>query len=286
MAVATIAAPADPVHVTGLIDEAGLSTIRETGEATVDLAGRAFCIRRQFLDDVAEQRLLGEVAALDAAVLVMHSPVDNLVDIDHARRIYEAARHPKSFVSLDGADHLLTNRDDSAFVARLLATWAVRYLPRTDPVPDTPSVEGPHTDEGDVVVEESGIGEFAQRIVTGRHALVADEPIGIGDDTGPSPYDLLLAGLGACTSMTLRMHASRKNFPLDHVRVRLRHERTHSDDCAEPATAPCRIEVIHRTIELRGDLDDAQRVKLAEIADKCPVHRTLTSDLRVRTTLV
>lgn len=286
VAVATIAAPADPVHVTGLIDDAGLTTIRETGEASVALAGRAFCIRRQFLDDVAEQRLRDEVASLDAALLVMHSPVDELVSIDHARRIFEAARHPKSFVSLDGADHLLTNRDDSAFVARLLANWSARYLPVTDPVPETSRVDGPDVAEGEVVVEESGTGEFAQRIFAGRHALVADEPIGIGDDTGPSPYDLLLAGLGACTSMTLRMYARRKNFPLDHVRVRLRHERTHSDDCADPATAPCRIEVIDRTIELRGDLDDAQRAKLAEIADKCPVHRTLEAHVRVRTTLV
>ncbi len=282
-AVATIAAPSDPAHIAGIFTPDALAAIERDGEADVELAGRPFHIKQQFLDDISSQRLNDAIAGLGSALLVMHSPVDLLVDIDHARRIYEAARHPKSFVSIEGADHLLTRRADSAYVALLLAVWASRYLPETEPGPDT-SPAGP-LPPGAVLVEESGTGPFAQRVTAGNHTFIADEPIGIGDDTGPNPYDLLLAGLGACTSMTLRMYADRKQLPLDHVRVTLAHSRTHSDDCADPATAPCKIDLIERRIELEGDLTDEQRSSLAVIADKCPVHRTLEGDIRVVTTV-
>lgn len=279
-AVATIAAPSDPAHVRAVFTDDALQAIDQHGEAQVDLAGRPFRITRQFLDDIGGQRLDDAISTLGAALLVMHSPIDTLVDIDHARRIYTNARHPKSFISLDGADHLLTNRSDSAYVARVLSAWASRYVPQTPTT--TPS---PHRREGEVVVEEAGTGDFAQSVYAGRHVLTADEPLGVGDDTGPTPYDLLLAGLGACTSMTLRMYAHRKGLPLDHVKVTLSHERTHADDCIHPDTSPCRVERINRHIELTGDLDDQQQARLRDIADKCPVHRTLEGDLRVSTTL-
>lgn len=282
-AVATIAAPSDPAHVAGVFTPEALAAIERDGEADVDLAGRPFRIKRQFLDDISSQRLDDAIAGLDAALLVMHSPVDALVDIDHARRIYQTARHPKSFVSLDGADHLLTKRPDSAYVARLLAAWASRYLPEPEPHTDTSARST--VPDGAVFVEEAGTGPFAQRVTAGNHTFIADEPIGVGDDTGPNPYDLLLAGLGACTSMTLRMYANRKKLPLEGVRVTLTHSRTHSDDCADPDTAPCKIDLIERRIELVGDLTDEQRTSLAAIADKCPVHRTLEGDIQVATTI-
>jgi uncharacterized OsmC-like protein/alpha-beta hydrolase superfamily lysophospholipase len=276
-AVATIAAPSDPAHISRVLTPRALEEIARRGEAEVDLAGREFTIRRQFLDDIAEHRLTDAVAELDAALLVIHSPVDELVAVDHARRIYESARHPKSFVSLDQADHLVTDRADASYVARLLAAWASRYVPDADE-----SVAGPPP-EGHVVVEETGTGPFAQQVFAGTHGFAADEPEGIGDDTGPSPYDLLLAGLGACTSMTLRMYARRRQLPLDHVRVTLTHQRHHADDCADPAGQPCWISAIDRRITLSGELTTDQRAKLAEIADKCPVHRTLEGDVHIST---
>ncbi len=281
-AVATLAAPSDPAHVAAVLTTDALREIDEAGEARVELAGRPFTITRQFLEDIGGQRLEDAIGALHRALLVMHSPVDNLVGIDHARHIFEAARHPKSFVAIEGADHLLTDRADAAYVARILASWASRYVPSA---PDPTTTSPPARNEGEVVVETSDAGDFAQTILAGRHVLVSDEPLGTGDDTGPTPYDLLLAGLGACTSMTLGMYARRKGLPLDHVKVTLSHERTHSDDCAEPDTTPCRIERINRRIEVSGDLDDEQQARLLEIADKCPVHRTLEADLRVSTTL-
>lgn len=281
-AVATIAAPSDPAHVAGLFTAGALQEIDENGEAQVSLAGRSFRITRRFLDDIGRHRLEVDIQALGAALLVMHSPVDNLVDVDHARQIFEHARHPKSFVSLDTADHLLSDRADAAYVSRILSAWSSRYVP---PAPTASSASGPTRTEGEVVVEDTGTGDVAQTIYAGRHVLVADEPLGVGDDTGPTPYDLVLAGLGACTSMTLGMYARRKGIPLDHVKVTLSHERTHAVDCAEPDAAPRRIEKISRHIELTGNLDEQQQARLLDIADKCPVHRTLEGDLRISTTI-
>lgn len=206
--------------------------------------------------------------------------------IDNARRIFDAARHPKSFVSLDGADHLLTRPDDAGFAGSVLAAWASRYLDEhVSPsfTSTNPSTVGEA--EGVVVVSENGRGPYGQRITVGRHVLSADEPAPIGHDTGPSPYDLLLAGLGACTSMTLRMYASRKEWPLDRVTVSLRHSRIHAKDCAECATRSGQLDRVERVIQLTGSLDAEQRRRLLEIADRCPVHRTLHSEVDVRTTI-
>lgn len=284
-AVATIGAPAGTEHLLHLLGESR-EEIEETGEAEVRLASRPFRIRKQFLDDIAGQPQEARIHRLGAALLVMHSPSDVTVGIDNASRIFDAAQHPKSFVSLDGADHLLTRAADARFAASILATWADRYLD-DEPTPASGraglSAEGP--EEGVVVVSENGRGPYGQQIRVGRHLLNADEPAPVGHDTGPAPYDLLLASLGACTSMTLRMYAARKQWPLEGVTVSLRHGRIHAEDCAHCATQSGRLDHVERVIQLTGDLDTEQRRRLLDIADRCPVHRTLHSEVDIHTTL-
>lgn len=278
-AVVTIGAPAHPGHVAHLF-AGGEAEIEAKGEATVSLAGREFTIRKQFLDDIRDQSVTERAANLRRALLVMHSPVDNTVGIDNASEIFAAARHPKSFVSLDDADHLVSKKTDADYVATAIAGWVSRYIP----VPPDRRIAAPGAEEGEVVVAESGENPFAQVIAAGIHSLRADEPKSVGGgNTGPTPYDLLLSGLGACTSMTLRMYAERKKWPLERVVVRLEHEKIHAGDCAECETKEGKLDSIVRTIELEGDLDDEQRARLREIADKCPVHRTLESEVKVET---
>lgn len=283
-AVATVGAPADTDHLLHLLTDSR-ETILQDGEAEVCLASRTFRIRREFLDDVADQPQAERIRRLDAALLVMHSPVDETVGVANARQIFQEARHPKSFVSLDGADHLLTRRTDAEFVAAMVATWASRYLdsPTSSESSDAPVDSEPPP--GTVVVSETGAGRFGQRVEAGRHLLTADEPEPIGDDGGPSPYDLVLAGLGACTSMTLRMYADRKGWPLESVSVTLRHRRIHARDCANCATETGHLDRIERTIELTGDLEAEQQQRLREIADRCPVHLTLHGEVIVDTTV-
>jgi len=279
-AVVTIAAPSDPAHVTGLFKDQ-IETIHANGEGDVTLAGRAFKIRREFLEDVAEQRLTAAIASLGKALLVLHSPVDELVGIDNASSIFLAAKHPKSFVSLADADHLLSRRSDAVYVAHVVAAWAERYL---DKVPS--AAESADPAPGTVVVTETRRGRFQQLVASGRHRLLADEPVAAGGlDSGPGPYDLLLAALGACTSMTLRIYAERKGLPLDGVSVSLTHSKVHAQDCESCETKEGMIDRIDRAITLDGALDASQRAKLAEIADKCPVHRTLESEIEIRTTI-
>ena len=220
----------------------------------------------------------------------MHAPQDETVGIDNARQIFDTARHPKSFVALDGADHLLSRRPDAEYAASVLAAWAGRYLPEPEaapvPAPTVPlAADVPVGDTVTVAETGTGTGGLQQLITVGRHRMLADEPVPIGDDTGPNPYSLLLAALGACTSMTLRMYATRKNLPLEKVTVSVRHDRIHAEDCAECETTAGFVDRIDRTIQLDGPLTDAQRTRLMEIADKCPVHRTLTSETVIRTEL-
>ena len=276
-AVVTIAAPYDPAHVTGLFKE-HVDKIQEQGEVEVHLAGRPFRIKREFLDDVAGQNLKESLAHLRKALLIFHSPVDDLVGIDNASQIFVAAKHPKSFVSLDDADHLLSKKSDALYVADVIAAWTERYIDRPA------SVAAAQSEEGVVVVRETGAGMFQQDIMSGPHRFLADEPVKVGgQDTGPGPYDLLLAGLGACTSMTLRLYAERKDLPLDRVTVRLTHEKVHAEDCAECETKAGTIDRIDRKIALEGALSPDQRKRLIEIANKCPVHRTLESEIDIRT---
>ena len=280
-AVVTIAAPSDPAHVTGLFGE-HIDDIRKHGEVEVSLAGRPFRIKREFLDDVAEHGLTAQIAKLHKALLVMHSPTDDTVGIDNATHIFVAAKHPKSFVSLSGADHLLSQRRDSAYVADVIAAWAERYV-EPAPAAMTEAGEAPRR----VVVQETRLGKFQQTVTAGPHHLVADEPVAAGgQDTGPGPYDLLVAGLGACTSMTMRMYADRKQLPLDRVTVTLKHSKIHAEDCDECETREGMLDQIERDISIEGALDAGQRAKLMEIADKCPVHRTLHSEIRIVTKAV
>lgn len=281
-AVVTIAAPSDAAHVTGLFKER-IEDIRKHGEVEVSLAGRPFRIKREFLDDVAEQSLTAQIAKLHKALLVMHSPTDDTVGIDNATHIFVAAKHPKSFVSLAGADHLLSQRRDSVYVADVIAAWAERYI---EPLPAA-SVTDPGEAPRRVVVQETRLGRFQQNVAVGPHHLTADEPVAAGgQDTGPGPYDFLLAGLGACTSMTMRMYADRKSLPLDRVTVTLKHSKIHAKDCEECETREGMLDQIERDISIEGALDAEQRKRLMEIADKCPVHRTLHSEIRIVTRAV
>ena len=280
VAVATIGAPFDPGHVAHLFQSAA-DEIEAKGEAEVLIAGRPFTVKRQFLDDIAAHNSADYIPALKKALLVFHAPRDTVVGIDNAAEIFKAARHPKSFVSLDDADHLLSRRADAIYVADVLAAWAARYLPKSKPAKDAFG-DMP----GEVVVAESGEGKFTQVMRSGDHHLIADEPASVGgDERGPGPYDYVLAGLGACTSMTVRMYAERKGWPLDRVVVGLSHHKIHADDCADCETKEGKIDEIERWLTFEGDLDQEQRARLLEIADKCPVHRSLTREVKIRSEL-
>src|SRR5262245_42432284 len=276
-AVVTIAAPCDPAHVTGLFKDR-LDQIGAKGEVEATLAGRQFRISRGFVDDLADHKLLDRIANLRKALLIFHSPTDEVVAIDNASRIFTAAKHPKSFVSLAGADHLLSRRSDAAYVANVIRAWAERYLDLPQLAPGAPH------DPNTVVVRETRQGRFQQAIAVRSHRFLADEPVEVGGlDSGPGPYDLVLAGLGACTAMTLRLYAERKALPLERVTVELSHARIQAADCEDCETKEGMIDRIERAITLRGALDAEQRQRLLEIADKCPVHRTLTSEVDIRT---
>jgi putative redox protein len=276
-AVVTIAAPSDPAHVTGMFKDR-IEDIRTLGKVEVSLAGRPFHIKREFLDDIAEHNLAEHIAKLHKALLILHSPTDNTVGIDNATHIFVAAKHPKSFVSLEGADHLLNQKRDAEYVANVVAAWVSRYL---DAVPaQATEAEQPRR----VTVQETGQSKFQQEVTVGPHHLIADEPASAGgQDSGPNPYDFLLTGLGACTSMTMRMYADRKSLPLDRVTVTLNHSKIYATDCEECETKTGMLDQIERVIAIEGNLDAEQRSKLMEIADKCPVHRTLTSEVRIVT---
>jgi putative redox protein len=246
-AVVTIAAPFDPAHVAGLFSDR-VAEIAEKGEVEVTLAGRPFRIRRALLDNIAEQRLSEHIGNLRKALLVFHSPTDDTVGIDNASHIFTAAKHPKSFISLAGADHLLSRSSDAVYVAHVVSAWAERYL---DMAADASAAE--EIPEGTVLVRETRNGQFQQEIAVGKHRFLADEPAQAGGrDSGPGPYDLLLAALGACTSMTVRLYADRKQIPLERTLVRLRHEKIYAADCADCETKEGKIDHIDREISFDG----------------------------------
>ncbi|MBQ8104911.1 MAG: alpha/beta fold hydrolase [Afipia sp.] len=280
--VATVAAPSDPSHVTHWFKDQ-IPEIREKGELEVSLAGRPFRIKREFLDDIAEHRLTETVAKLHKPLLIFHSPTDDTVGINNATHLFVAAKHPKSFVSLTGADHLLSQKQDAIYVADMISAWAIRYLD-AEPAAKT-AVANPAP--GIVVVSETGASKLQNIIAAGKHRVLADEPLDVGGmDSGPGPYDFLLGALGACTSMTMRLYAERKSIPLTRTTVTLKHSRIHAQDCEECETREGMISKIDRTIAMEGNLDAEQRKKLMEIADKCPVHRTLTSEIKIVTSAV
>jgi uncharacterized OsmC-like protein/alpha/beta superfamily hydrolase len=299
-AVATIGAPCDPAHVVHQLGE-GVAQIHAEGEATVQLAGRPFTIRRAFIDDLKEQRQVERIHALRRPLMLLHAPLDETVAVDNAARIYQAAMHPKSFVALDGADHLLTRPEDAQFAADVMATWARRYL-------DTVQTRSPNADtsfmaaateaaqsgapaaseDGVVDVAEHGDGPYAVDIRAGQHQWRADEPADVGgQDRGPTPHQMLSAALGACTAITIRMVADRRQWPLARVSVAVRHSRVDAPvaDDSNAAASGRKLDQFERRITLEGKLDAAQRQSLLEIANKCPVHRTLQSEVLIQTSL-
>ena len=279
MAVATIAAPADIDHVTENFADK-LAEIRAAGQANVSLSGRPFVIKKQFLDDLAAHDIEKSAASLHKALLVLHGPLDQTVGINNANRIFTAARHPKSYVSLDQADHLLRDPDDATYAANVIAAWARPYVGAKDRAVSD-SAEPGDAAEG-ILARETGLGKFQTMLVAGPHRMLADEPQGSGGlASGPSPYEYLSAALGACTSMTIRMYADFKQIALDGISVQVTHEKIHASDCANCSEGQrqknAKIDRFERVITLHGDLDEDVRQRLIEIANKCPVHRTLES---------
>ncbi|MEL6918556.1 MAG: bifunctional alpha/beta hydrolase/OsmC family protein, partial [Bacteroidota bacterium] len=279
-AVATIGAPSDPVHVKHLL-KSGIQEIETNGEAIINLSGRDFTIKKQFLDDLETKSLPQTVKQLRKPILIMHSPQDDTVGIKNAEEIYMAAHHPKSFVSLDGADHLLMNKKDSIYAGEVIAGWAKRYVDLD--VDESKSLKTKHQVAASLGAEDG----FTTQMKVGKHYLVADEPVDFGgNDFGPSPYELVSAGLSACTVMTIQMYAKRKGWPVENVEVHTSYSKLHAEDCMACESSDAKIDTFHREIKLTGDLDGAQQKRMLEIADKCPVHRTLHSETQVITKLV
>jgi putative redox protein len=276
-AVVTLGAPFDPEHVTKNFTDALPQIIRD-GVAEVSLGGRPFRISNDFLQDIAKGKLTPAIAALNAALLVLHAPRDATVSIDNASEIFLAAKHPKSFITLDGADHLLSRAEDAEYAADVIATWAKRYIDMPSPAPPV------GTPEGVLRVSEADPNGFLQDVQSGPHHLLADEPAAYGGtNKGLTPYGFLSAGLGACTSMTIRMYARRKGWPLTSVSVDVTHNKVHGQDAGTETKS--KIDSFVRTITLQGDLDDSQRARLLEIADRCPVHQSLERSNHIETKL-
>ncbi len=274
-AVATIGTPSEPEHVSHLLRDS-IEDIEAKGMAKVSIGPNEFMIKKEFLDDLRSQNMFKIIRHLRKALLVLHSPQDRIVEIENAARIYHAAHHPKSYVTLDGADHMLSSRKDATYAGDLIGSWASRYI-------DIPKKEELRTNEQ--VVVRLGDG-FTTDIKAGNHHITADEPESVGgDNLGPSPYDYLSASLGACTAMTLKMYARRKKWDLQEVTVHLSHDKRHCEDCIDFEKPSSKIDHFLRIIELEGDLNEEQKNRLLEIANKCPVHRTLMEESRVETRL-
>lgn len=270
-AVATIGAPSAPDHVTHLLAN-GRAELETKGKAEVNIGGRPFCIKKQFLDDLESKQRSGVIKNLGKSLLIIHSPQDTIVGIENAQEIYSKAMHPKSFISLDGADHLMSKEPDARYVGMVIANWAMRYIEVNEPAKSSESEE---------VTTRLGEQGYTTEIVAGRHQLVADEPLNVGgNDVGPTPYGYLLSGLGACTAMTLRMYADHKKIDLQEVEVKLTHEKINKNNDERPKV---KIDQIKRRIKLTGKLTDEQRKRLIEIADRCPVHKTLEGDPEILT---
>jgi putative redox protein len=273
-AVATLGAPAGPEHVLKQFG-AGVEQIESEGAAEVELAGRTFRVRRDFIEDVRRHPLEERLGRLRRALLVLHSPLDQVVAVDQAQKIFVAAKHPKSFVSLDDADHLLSQAADSAYAGGVIAAWAARFLELASAEPATGArVSGLTADQ------------FLCSVQAGPHALVADEPGDKGGaDQGPDPYQFLAAALGSCTVMTLNMYARHKKLPVQRVRCAVTHRRVHAEDCADCESTEGHVHELSRVISIEGELDAAQRARMLQIADRCPVHLTLESEIRIRSRL-
>lgn len=277
-AVATIGAPSNPDHVKNLL-KSSLDEIKTNGKAVVNLSGRDFTIKKQFLDDLKTKSLPEVAKNLNKALLILHSPQDMTVEIKNAEELYIAAKHPKSFVTLDGADHLLMQKEDSIYVGDLIAAWAKRYIK----LPETETLKTTH----DVIASLDKNEGFTTQMRVGNHNLIADEPTSFGgNDFGPSPYEYVSAGLSACTVMTVQMYAKRKKWDLENIEVHTKYSKTHALDCENCEDSSAKIDTFNRAIKITGDLDEKQIKRLLEIADKCPVHKTLHSETQIVTTLI
>jgi putative redox protein len=274
-AVATIGAPSDPEHVRNLL-KSSLDEIEKTGEAVVELAGRKFKIKKEFIDDLDNKNMADVVSKMNKALLIIHSPQDEIVGIDNAAELYNAAKHPKSFISLDGADHLMSNKNDSTFVGFLIGVWAARYI-------DASAEDRLDTDK-QVVARLEPADIFTTDILVEGHELTADEPESAGGNNfGPSPYGLLGSALAACTVMTMRLYTDRKGWDIKEFRTHVQHSKTYAEDCEDCQKSSSKIDKLERIIEVDGNINDEQKLKLIDIANKCPVHRTLHSEIVVET---
>jgi putative redox protein len=275
-AIATIGAPAEPVHVTHLLDDK-LEEIEKEGKAKINLAGRTFTIKKQFLDDLRSYKLDNAIKGMSKALIVLHSPQDTVVEIYNAAKIYKAAKHPKSFVTLNGADHMLTNKSDAFYTGNVIATWAKRYINFE---------EAPKLKSDKQVVARLGDTGFTTELQMGRHGMLVDESEDLGGhDFGPSPYQLLTSALAACTSMTLQMYARRKKWPVEEVLCHINYSKEYYEDCISCVDSGAHLDTFNRTIEIKGDLTDEQRARMLEIADKCPVHRSMSNEIIIVTNL-
>jgi uncharacterized OsmC-like protein/alpha/beta superfamily hydrolase len=277
-AIATIGAPSNPKHVKHLFVNS-LQEIQESGKAIVNLGGRNFTIKQQFVDDLEKQSLPELIRKIRKAILILHSPQDTTVGIENASEIFTSAHHPKSFVSLDGADHLLSKKEDSQYAGELIASWSRRYIEEKE------QKEIRSTHQVAALLEREN--KFTTSIKIGPHYLVADEPPEIGGNNyGPTPYDLLASSLAACTAMTIKMYAERKHWDLEDVEVHITHSKEHAEDCKQMDNEAAKIDVLNREIIVTGNLDDKQKQRIAEIADKCPVHKTLHGAIKVKTKML
>lgn len=276
-AVATIGSPYSPEHVRKNFEEA-FREIEETGQAQVNIAGSSFTLKQHFLESIEEPNMKEELRDMDASLLILHSPQDEIVDILNAEEIYRNARHPKSFISLDGANHLLADKQDAKYTGRVIASWSERYLDEPDPSSDS---------RYESVQVHTGTVKYDTDISVRSHFFSADEPKSVGGgDRGPTPYELVSGGLGSCTSITLRMYADRKDWPLEEIQVEIEHENVHAEECKNCETDEGKVDVFTRKLKLVGDLTDEQRQRLLNIANKCPVHRTMESEIYVETRLI
>jgi len=274
-AVVTIGSPATADHLLHLF-KGDVERIQKDGVAQVDIAGRSFDIQQQFIDDLKHKSVEDKITKLRKALLIFHSPIDEVVSIDQAGIIFAKAKHPKSFITLDSGNHLLTSNDDASYVANTIVAWALRYI-------DCNKQSYEELTKGQIQVLESN-HKFLRQIISDDHQWLADEPTAFGgSNRGPDPYEHLLAAVGACTSMTIRMYANRKEWPLKDIQITLEHAREHAKDCDDCENESNKVEQIRRKIKLVGELDDAQRQRLLEIADKCPVHKTLVNGLIIET---
>jgi len=278
-AVATIGAPAFPGHVKHLFQES-LANIEELGSAEVKIGGRPFRISKQFIEDLEQKPLEKMLKKLKKSLLIIHSPQDEIVGIQNAADLYSASMHPKSFISLNGSDHMISKEEDSEYVGEVIASWSKRYVSI-----DRKEGQLYDTEGNQVKVRLSGPG-FTTEIKTPYHHMIADEPLEVGgDNLGPNPYDFLMASLGSCTAMTLKMYADRKKWSLKEVTVFLNHDKVHLNDSKNSSEKESKVSRFTRLINLEGDLDEDQRQRLIEISHRCPVHRTLEEDIVIQTLL-